>query len=121
MELQREYGARDLQVVLATETLGFVGNQFNLTPPQEVEKSHVYYVEHHHITAPVAFFIPPHPLVFGVVIPEADRNPNETAYHVSELPEIVLIDKQGIIRDVGRGWDAWTAARVRERVAELVQ
>jgi len=120
MRLQRQYQSNGFRVVFATETLGFVGDQSDLTPMQEVAADRVYFAEHHHITAPVAVFIPPHPLVFGRPTPEVDVNPNERAYQVTELPQIVLVDEHGIIRDVGRGWDAWTADRVAERVAELV-
>jgi thiol-disulfide isomerase/thioredoxin len=120
MALQKQFGARGFQVVFATQTLGFVGLDENLTPLEEVKKDRVYFVDHHHVTIPIAIFIPPHPIDFGQPVAPADANPNELAYQVSALPEIVIVDQQGMIRDVARGWDEWIGDRVKERVAELV-
>jgi hypothetical protein len=115
MELQRRYAPRGLQVVLATQTLGMYPDAQD-PRAKEIADDEQYYVHHIGWTAPMALYVnPPGP------VDASHPNPNDRAYRVTGLPQYVLIDRHGVIRDVGYGWDAWVERRVRQEVAALTQ
>lgn len=115
MELQRRYAPHGLQVVLATQTLGAYPDDPDPRAREIAEDEH-YYVHDIGWTAPVALYVnPPGP------IDPHHLNPNDRSYRVTGLPQYVLIDRHGVIRDVGYGWDAWVEQRVRHEVAAITQ
>jgi hypothetical protein len=91
--------------VLATQLYGYFGSERNLSPEAEFERDRTYFAEHG-LNVPIAVGDRVTATVKdGVVVYSPGPNPNDTAYKVSGIPQIQIIDKQGRIRLIMVGYD----------------
>jgi len=119
LKMHNKFAKDGLQVLFVTELYGFFEKQQNLNPAQELAADQKYYVEHHAIP-------------FKVAVAEASPDPrsaqsqtlpptNENKYFVSGIPQIVVIDKQGIVRSILIGWDPANEERLTSLLDRLLK
>jgi thiol-disulfide isomerase/thioredoxin len=107
--LQKRFAEAPFQIVLATELYGYFGAEHDLTPEQELEKDRSYFAKHGFDSR--------------VRIAVADGrlgrspNPNDRSYKVGGIPQIHVIDRQGIHRLIMVGYDDAN----EQRLAALIQ
>lgn len=101
--------------VMVTQLYGYLGAQTNLTPAQEIEADKAYFGSEHTLPFPVA--INPQIAQTGgaFVQPKPD-----TDYRVGGIPQIMLIDKHGVIRQIVTGWDQGNTARFAKLIEQLL-
>jgi len=111
--LHADYSAKGADVVFVTRVYGYVGTRRNLTPDQEVEADREYFLGEHQVA---------HAIAIDTVTPAAGsaQSPNDTRYHVSGIPQIVVVDKRGIVRRILIGWDPANEAPLRQFVEKLL-
>jgi thiol-disulfide isomerase/thioredoxin len=93
--LLAKYGSRGFRVVLATEFYGYFGMERNLTPDQEFERDRDYF-QKEGMNVPIAVSSRSVENVGGRSVYKP--NPNDEAYKVGAIPQIQLLDRQGLIR-----------------------
>jgi len=94
------YGANDVQLIFSIDLDGqFRG--VSMTPAQEVEANRKYYTVEHGFTNAIAL-----QRNTSGDMPPPGAKANASAYVVSYLPQVVVIDRQGIVRAFLQGWDA---------------
>jgi thiol-disulfide isomerase/thioredoxin len=117
LSLHNRYIQKGLQVLFATQLYGFFENQQELTPEAEIAADQRYYTEHHGL---------PFKVVIQRVAPRTANNQapaeetNETRYFVSGIPQIMVIDKKGVVRLIMIGWDPANDARLTRLLERLL-
>lgn len=101
--------------VMVTQLYGYIGAQKNLTPEQEVAADQAYFGTEHALPFPVAINSPAKPVGNTFVQPKPD-----TDYRVSGIPQIMIIDKHGIIRQIVTGWDQGNTERFSAFIEQLL-
>src|SRR5687767_8468610 len=109
--MQKQFDRNEFQTVFATELYGYFQDRSDLTPEQEIEADKTYWVGEHGLNIPIAIHEP-----LKSEDGRRPENPNDNNYFVSAIPQIVLIDKQGVIRRIFVGWDPMNDTRVPELV-----
>jgi len=114
LELAARFAKLPYEVLFVTDLYGnFEGKR--MTAEEELAADKTYYVDHHAIPFKVAINSGPKP---GQTT--ADRAlTNDGRYAVQGIPEIVIIDKRGIIRQVIIGWDAGNTKRLMAFIDQL--
>ena len=82
-----------------------------MTPEQEVAADRDYYAQHHHL---------PFPVVINPAPPRGQQDGNEVRYAVGGIPEIVIVDRKGVIRATVVGWDKGNEARFAALIDKLL-
>jgi hypothetical protein len=98
---------------MATTLYGYIGSQRNLTPEQEVAADREYFAHEHEMPFPVAI----------TPAGDAGQNPpydNEARYAVGGIPQIMIIDRKGVIRSTVVGWDKGNEARFAAFIDKLL-
>ena len=116
MKYHNQYAKAGLRVVFSTELYGFFEKQQDLKPEAEMAANRGYYLEHYKIPFPVA------------VQKSPERKPNEppaaqlngTQYRVGGIPQIVLLDRAGVVRLVMVGWDPANEERTTRLIETLL-
>jgi thiol-disulfide isomerase/thioredoxin len=119
--LLAKYGPRGFRVVLATELYGYFGTERGLTPEAEFERDREYWT-HEGLTVPIAVSDQrglPVPGDGGVVA--SVENPNDAAYKVGGIPQIHIIDKNGVIRLIMVGYDDANEASLARLIEKLLK
>jgi len=111
LRLMGKYKGKPVESVMVTGLYGFLGDQRDMTPEQEVAADREYYAQHHHLPFPVA--INPAPA-------RGQQDDNEARYAVGGIPEIVIIDRKGVIRATVVGWDKGNEARFASLIDKLL-
>jgi thiol-disulfide isomerase/thioredoxin len=111
VRLRDKYGPAGFRVVLATEMYGFYEKETNITGDAEFARDREYFAATH-LNAPVA-------VADGVHSP--DENPNQVNYKVDGLPQIVLVDRRGVIRLMMGGYDKSSEATLTRQIDALVK
>jgi thiol-disulfide isomerase/thioredoxin len=106
--VQEAYGSRGFRVVLATTNDG--PGRKALDPQAAIARASEYYRGQAHVTFPVFVSVPD----------GAGSTPSMDAYHVQGFPELVLIDRAGIIRQIVVGWDDKIAERLGPEIQSLL-
>jgi thiol-disulfide isomerase/thioredoxin len=112
--LMEKYKGKPVESIMATQLYGYLGAKRNLTPEQEVAADREYYAAEHKLTSTVA------------INPSVDpRQPeytssNDGRYAVGGIPEIVIIDRKGVIRATVVGWDKGNEARFAAFIDKLL-
>lgn len=101
--------------VMVTSLYGYLGAQTNLTPEQEVAADRIYFGTEHALPFPVAINSPVKPVAGKYTQPKPD-----TDYRVGGIPQIMIIDKRGIIRQIVTGWDQGNTERFSKYIAQLL-
>jgi thiol-disulfide isomerase/thioredoxin len=107
--LEDRFGKDQFQVVFYTRTYGYFGADRDLTPAQEIERDKTYYAGYG-FTLPIAIG-PPASVTDAV----------ESAYEVSGIPQINVIDKKGNIRRVMIGYDDANEEKLAAFIQELLR
>jgi thiol-disulfide isomerase/thioredoxin len=111
LRLMKKYDGKAVESVMATSLYGFLGDQRNLTPEQEVAADREYYAKEHELPFPVSI----NPSQAG-----NQQDPQELRYAVGGIPEIVIIDRKGVIRATVVGWDKGNEARFASLIDKLL-
>lgn len=106
------YGKDGLQVVFSTELYGFFDKQQSLNAEAEVAADRAYYLEHHKIPFPVA-------IQAKAGAPQSVTN--EKQYLVGGIPQIVLLDRSGVVRMIMVGWDPANEERTTRLIEKLLK
>ncbi len=103
--------------VMVTSLYGYIGTQRPLTQEQEIEADKAYFGTEHGLSFPVAIN-PPVKQVAGQPFqqPKPDMD-----YKVGGIPQIMIIDKRGIIRQIVTGWDQGNTERFSKFIERLLK
>ena len=113
LQMTKHFAGQPVESVMETYLYGFIGDKQNLTPEQEVAEDRDYYTKHHGLPFKIA--INP-PLARGdTLTKDAERR-----YAVSGIPEIVVVDKKGIIRATVVGWDMGNGQRLTALIEKIL-
>src|SRR5688572_24061985 len=108
----------EIEVMIATHTLGGWGIKTVIPGPEEVEELRKYYTQKYKLTVPIAVWEGEKRLTEdGGMVPAPD--PTWAAYNIASKPQAVLVDHQGIVRQVFSGFsrdDEWRAKRTIARL-----
>lgn len=122
--LRQQFGAKGFRVVMATRYWGYFahdGGTDRDIPATEEYKRDVEYFAGYHLDVPVAIGdLVSVKVVDGKVVYVPGPDPNDTAYKVSGIPQIHLIDKHGRIRLIMIGYDDANEPKLAEMIAKLV-
>ncbi len=119
-KLHEQFGPRGLRMIFSTQLYGFFEKQQKLSAEEEIAADRQYFVEHYKITFPIS--IEPQkarPTGPGDVA-DAGTAFTEDKYFVSGIPQIVVMDKKGIVRRILIGWDPAAETGLRELVEKLL-
>ena len=114
--LQRKYGRRGLRTMLVTATYGFFKDQKALAPAQEALADSTYYLAEHALPAEVVVY-DTHAAAHGS--DTTAKMLNETNYNVGGIPQIVLLDRNDVVRMIVVGWDP-ASERYLSRMLETI-
>jgi len=109
--LHESYSAKGADVVFVTRVFGMFGSRRGLTPAQEVDADREYFVGEHHLS---------HAIAIDTTTPWGTTSPNDARYHALAIPQIVVVDKRGIVRRILIGWDPVNEAPLRQLVERLL-
>ncbi len=114
--LAKRFEGRGFDGVMVTSLYGYLGTQRDLTPAQEIEADKIYFGKEHALPFPVAIN-PPVKQVAGQGYhqPKPDED-----YRVGGIPQIIIVDKQGIIRQIVTGWDQGNTERFSALIEKLL-
>lgn len=120
--LRAKYGSQGFRVALATQLYGYIGAEMNLSAADEIAKDKLYFAEHHLGDVPIAIGGKVDvKVVNGKVEYLPAKNPNDVAYRVGGIPQIMLIDKQGKIRLLMVGYDDVNEPRLAKMIEDLLK
>lgn len=114
--LAEKFKGKAFDGVMVTSLYGYIGTRQNLTPAQEIEADKVYFGTEHALPFPVAINPPPVRVAGG---PYTQPKP-DTDYRVGGIPQIIIVDKRGIIRQIVTGWDQGNTARFSKLIEGLL-
>jgi thiol-disulfide isomerase/thioredoxin len=119
LKFHQRFNRRGLEVVMATQLYGFFDKREDLKPEEEMAANREYYLEHHKLPFKIA--VEPRVDYADTTAAEAARREtNSGKYFVGGIPQIVLLDKEGIVRQVLIGWDPANEARVTKLIEQLL-
>jgi thiol-disulfide isomerase/thioredoxin len=119
LKFHEQYAQRGLQVVMATELYGYFDRREDLKPEEEVAADRDYYIEHHKLPFKIAV---ESKMRTSEGKPAAEQSEsNSMKYIVGGIPQIVLLDKQGVVRQILIGWDPANEARMTKLIEELLK
>lgn len=110
-QFARTYASRGLKLVLATS----MGTEFGgkvLSRGEWLAAARAYYADEARVPFPVHVAAPDSPV--------ADGAPDGEGYGVEGLPQIVLIDRGGRVRQILLDWNAQTATRLGPAIEALL-
>jgi thiol-disulfide isomerase/thioredoxin len=113
LRLMDKYKGKPVESVMATSLYGFIGTQRNLTPEQEVAADREYFAREHEMPFPVAITPAEAP-------GQSTAYDNEARYAVGGIPQIMIVDRKGVIRSTVVGWDKGNEARFAAFIDRLL-
>ena len=120
LKLHQQFNQRGLDVMMATQLYGYFENRQDLNPKDEMAANREYYIEHHKLPFKIA--VEPRIDFSDRTAAEAvRRESNEGKYFVGGIPQIVLLDKQGIVRQILIGWDPANEVRMNKLIEQLLK
>ena len=115
--MAQRFRSAPFEGVMVTSLYGFLGDQRNLTPEQEIAADRVYFTHEHELPFRIAVNAPARNergMANGQ--PQVDRD-----YRVGGIPQIAIVDKRGVIRQIVTGWDQGNTKRIGELIAQLLK
>ena len=109
--LAERFKGRAFEGVMVTSLYGYIGGRRNLTPEQEVEADRNYYGKEHELPFKVAIN-----RMAERMPPQPDRD-----YRVGGIPQIAIVDRHGVIRQIVIGWDHGNTQRIGDLVEQLLK
>ena len=120
--LRAKYGSQGFRVALATRLYGYFASEQNLAAADEIARDKAYFAEHHMGDVPVAVGGKIDIKVTnGKVEYLPGKDPNDVAYRVGGIPQIMLIDKKGKIRLIMVGYDDVNEPRLAKMIEDLLK
>jgi thiol-disulfide isomerase/thioredoxin len=119
--LRAKYGPQGFQAVVATQLYGYFAQERPLDAATEFERDKTYFAEHG-LDVPIA--VGDHVtvrVVGGKVEYSPAPDPNDTAYKVGGIPQIMLIDKQGKIRLMMVGYDDANEPKLAKMIEGMIK
>lgn len=101
--------------VMVTQLYGYLGTQKNLNEQQEIAADKEYFGKEHALPFPVAINPPVKQTGNEYVQPKPD-----TDYRVGGIPQIMIVDKHGVIRQIVTGWDQGNTERFSKYIDRLL-
>ncbi|MEO7998994.1 MAG: TlpA disulfide reductase family protein [Gemmatimonadaceae bacterium] len=101
--------------VMVTQLYGYLGTQKNLNEAQEIAADKEYFGKEHAVPFPVAINAQIKQTGNAFVQPKPD-----TDYRVGGIPQIMIVDKHGIIRQIVTGWDQGNTERFSKFIDQLL-
>lgn len=116
--LRERFAARGFEVVFVTQLYGYFDAERSLTPAQEIERDRAYFAGLE-LDVPVA--IGPGGRTAGAGgKPVYVKDPNDSAFEVSAIPQINLVDSKGNIRLIMIGYDDANEPRLAQFIEKLL-
>lgn len=120
LKFHQQFKERGLDVLMATRLYGYFETRQDLKPEEEMTANREYYLEHHKL--PFTIAVEPRLDFSDQAAAEATRREtNEGKYFVGGIPQIVLLDKQGVVRQILIGWDPANETRVTKLIEQLLK
>jgi hypothetical protein len=111
---------KDVEIVMATHTQGGWASKGVVDGKEEVEHLRKYYTVQHKLTFPIAMFEgEKHATEDGGMVPADD--PNAKAYSVFSIPQIVVVDTKGIIRQILPSLSRADEERINTKLRQLLE
>lgn len=117
LAMQKRFAPQGVRFLFATQFYGYVGDKRNLDQDGEMAADREYYVQEHGIHFPIAVADRPVQKQGTPYVP----NPNDRHYHVGGIPQVVVIDRHGVIRRIVTGWDYGNVQRLPVLLEKLVK
>lgn len=114
-EVAERFKGRAFTGAMVTQLYGYIGSRQNLKPAEEIEADKEYFGKEHAVPFPVAINRPVTQAINGFMQPQSDVD-----YRVGGIPQIMIIDKHGIIRQIVIGWDHGNTARFTAYIEKLL-
>jgi thiol-disulfide isomerase/thioredoxin len=114
-QVAEHFKGQPFQGAMATGLYGFIGTRRPLTVEQEVAADDEYFGKEHALPFPVAINENAPVVNPGDYGPMLDRS-----YRVGGIPQIMIIDKKGTIRQIVTGWDQGNTARFTAYIEGLL-
>ncbi len=110
--IAERFEGQNFEGVMVTQLYGYFGQQRPLTAVQEVAADSVFYTKEHALPFRVAI---------SSRTPGQQQPADETDYRVAGYPQIILIDRAGIIREIVTGWDQGNTKRIGDMIEHLLR
>ncbi len=114
-ELSKHFQGKPFEGVMVTNLYGYLGAQRPLTPEQEVAADRIYYSTEHKVPFPVAINAS-----LSSAARSAGQENLDAAYRVGGIPQIMIVDKKGMIRQIVTGWDQGNTERFKKYIEALL-
>jgi thiol-disulfide isomerase/thioredoxin len=121
LKINQQFKERGLGVVLSTQLYGSFAGRQDLKPEEEVAAIREYYVEHYKLPFKIAVESQFDLSDKTAAAEAAWRETNEGKYYGGGYPRSVLLDKQGVVRQILIGWDPATEARLINMIDQLLK
>ncbi|MBL0170577.1 MAG: redoxin domain-containing protein [Gemmatimonadaceae bacterium] len=115
LELSKYFGSTNYETIFVTDLYGYLGTAKNLSAAEEVAADRTYYAEHHGLPFRIAIARSYAP----EFTPAQRAASNDGRYQVGGIPQIVIVDKKGVIRQIVVGWDHGNTARFKAFIERL--
>ena len=112
--LVARFADKPFQVLLATQLYGRGGSAGGLDAESEMLFDRQFFVDQHGLSVPIAVVLPPQ--AGGTSV----RNPNAVHYRVDGIPEIIVIDRSGVIRQIMIGWGPSSESHLQRALTSLM-
>jgi thiol-disulfide isomerase/thioredoxin len=119
-ELAKHFSGKPFEGVMATNLYGYLGERRPLTPEQEVEADREYYAGEHELPFKVAINALRMPARPGTTAAATGPSLDEL-YRVGGIPQLMIVDKHGVIRQIVTGWDHGNTERFTRYIEELIK
>ena len=115
-KLAARFKDKPFQGVMVTQLYGYIGTQRPLNADQEIAADRLYFGTEHALSFPVGINPQTRQVAGG---PFRQPKP-DTDYRVGGIPQIMIIDKRGIIRQIVTGWDQGNTERFGKLIEQLL-
>jgi hypothetical protein len=106
--LYNRFDRSQFDMLFVTTLAGEFDNK-KMSPADELSATRDYYTKRYGFPFRIAIAdAPPATFVTG------------SRYHMAGIPQFVVVDKSGVIRWIGLGWDSTSTAPLQKRIADLI-
>ena len=113
MRMAARFAGKPFESIMVTDTYGFIGDKAPLKPEQEVAEDREYYVTQHGLPFKIAINPP-------LARNDTGTQNNNRRYAVNGIPEIIVVDRKGVIRAMVVGWDKGNEERLSALVEKIL-
>ena len=113
LAMSQHFAGKPVESVLETYLYGYIGKRMGLTPEQEVAADRDYYTGEYRLPFKIA--INPSPARGDTTTKDTERR-----YAVGGIPQIVVVDRKGIIRATIVGWDMGNEKRLTALIDRIL-